>query len=353
MDWDYVLSGGGLAGTLLAVELGRRGRRVLVYDAESADAAWRVAPGIVNPLAGRRFHPAWKVAEQLPYAKRYYAGWQAAIGRPCFHEWPLYRFFRQPGEALLWEKRAGQASAAPYVGRRLAPDSGPGLMHRELGGFEAPGAWLEVRTFLEAIRLAPGSNIVWRFESLDSAALQAEPAGVRGPDWRAGTVVFCEGWAGRHNRWFGSLPFKPAKGEMVELQLPGEALPRAIFNRGKWLVSLGNGRAMAGATYGWDRLDGEPTAQGRAALEAGLAELLAGPWTIVNQMAGVRPILRDYRAVLGRHPRHPRLAIFNGLGSKGVLAGPWLADRLADHLESGAPLDPEITVDRFASLLDK
>jgi hypothetical protein len=35
-------------------------------------------------------------------------------------------------------------------------------------------------------------------------------------------------------------------------------------------------------------------------------------------------------------------ALFNGLGSRGVLLAPWCSQHLADHLFRGMPLDAEV-----------
>jgi glycine/D-amino acid oxidase-like deaminating enzyme len=62
--------------------------------------------------------------------------------------------------------------------------------------------------------------------------------------------------------------------------------------------------------------------------------------------SGVRPASRDRRPILGI--TGPRQAVFNGLGSRGVLLAPWSAAHLADHLFAGAALDPEVDLDRAA-----
>ncbi|HIV04190.1 MAG TPA: FAD-binding oxidoreductase, partial [Candidatus Spyradosoma merdigallinarum] len=46
---DFVVVGQGLAGTLLALELEKRGRRVLVVDDGWKTAASRAAAGVLNP----------------------------------------------------------------------------------------------------------------------------------------------------------------------------------------------------------------------------------------------------------------------------------------------------------------
>ena len=46
----------------------------------------------------------------------------------------------------------------------------------------------------------------------------------------------------------------------------------------------------------------------------------------------VRPVIDAGYPVLGRHPTQPRLAYFNGLGSKGSLLAPFYAGQLADAI---------------------
>jgi len=48
------------------------------------------------------------------------------------------------------------------------------------------------------------------------------------------------------------------------------------------------------------------------------------------------------------HPRHPQLAIFNGLGSKGAMQAPLRAAQMSKLLtEKGFELPNEVSVRRF------
>jgi hypothetical protein len=51
--------------------------------------------------------------------------------------------------------------------------------------------------------------------------------------------------------------------------------------------------------------------------------------------------------LLGFHPRFPRLAIFNGLGTKGASLAPFWAHHFSRVLSAGVPLDPEVDIGRF------
>ena len=55
MQVDFLIVGQGLAGSLLAKELRRRGRSVHVVDDGWKSASSQVAAGLMTPLTGRRF----------------------------------------------------------------------------------------------------------------------------------------------------------------------------------------------------------------------------------------------------------------------------------------------------------
>jgi glycine/D-amino acid oxidase-like deaminating enzyme len=68
---------------------------------------------------------------------------------------------------------------------------------------------------------------------------------------------------------------------------------------------------------------------------------------VIRQSAGVRPVIKiDNRPIVGVHPDQPRLAVLNGLGSKGALQAPFAANQLIAYLEKGTPVHPEFDVCR-------
>ena len=44
---------------------------------------------------------------------------------------------------------------------------------------------------------------------------------------------------------------------------------------------------------------------------------------------------------------HQNIYILNGLGTRGVLLGPYLADKLINNIENKVPLDKNIDVSRY------
>jgi glycine/D-amino acid oxidase-like deaminating enzyme len=61
--------------------------------------------------------------------------------------------------------------------------------------------------------------------------------------------------------------------------------------------------------------------------------------------------MADRKPVLGVHPQQNGLYIFNGLGSRGLIQAPSLADWLLDHIMKGEPILPAVDVQRFRKRL--
>ena len=66
----------------------------------------------------------------------------------------------------------------------------------------------------------------------------------------------------------------------------------------------------------------------------------------MNHFAGVRPTVKDRRPLVGTHPIHKQLHVLNGLGTRGVMLGPYLANQLFQHIENKDPLEKEIDITR-------
>jgi glycine oxidase len=61
----------------------------------------------------------------------------------------------------------------------------------------------------------------------------------------------------------------------------------------------------------------------------------------------MRPTTHDRRPILGAHPKHPSVIIFNGLGTKGVSLAPHFSKVLAEWLENSQPINKEVDIHRY------
>ena len=80
---------------------------------------------------------------------------------------------------------------------------------------------------------------------------------------------------------------------------------------------------------------------------AKLNTLITCSYKVVNQVAGIRPTVKDRRPLVGQHVFHKNLYVLNGLGTRGVMMGPYVAKQLFDFIELGTPLEADIDIKRF------
>ena len=346
---DFIIVGQGLAGSLLAWELIRRGRRVLVIDDGHRSSSSRVAAGLVNPLAGMRFNAHPRTADWLASMHRTYGEIARTLRTaPYFHPLPMRRLFRSPEQQRFHRRQLENATVQPYLAEAFGPDEAGsavraphgGFCQRETGTVALPRLLDDLRQWLR------DQGALIEAESLPGD-IAAEGNNVRVGKRQTAQLIFCEGYRVRDNPWFDWLPLQPDKGEILRLQ-SSRTLTHDIVNGAHWLIPLAEGGYRFGATHEHQQIDCQPTAQGRRKLEQGLEALLtdASDIQIVEHKAGVRPATADRNALLGTHPKIHRLHVCNGFGALGALSIPWHAGVMADYLVDRAPLPADVDIAR-------
>jgi glycine/D-amino acid oxidase-like deaminating enzyme len=329
---EFVIVGQGLAGTALAWALLRRGRTVQVIDRGRPDTSSRLAAGLVTPVTGKRLARSWRWDELYPAALAFYRSVEAETDKTFFHQRPALRLFADEAERDEFLRRQSTVLRGLV---RAEPHINTDWIAAPLGGFEMPdAARLDVPGYLDASRAYFQARDSYRVAEIDP----------RNPP-SADVVVFCRGYA-LDDPWFGGIAFNAAKGEILTIRALGLAEDRVI-HRGVWLAPVGADLYRVGATYTWEPLDSVPTPEGRSEIESKLSAFLKVPFEVVDHRAAVRPVIDAGFPVLGRHPRNPHLAYFNGLGSKGSLLAPFFANQLADHLCGAGTIDDAVNLHKF------
>jgi glycine oxidase len=313
---DTVIVGAGLAGFTLAWQLKFAGKPCSLIDDDRPGSASKVAAGLVTPVTGQRFVPSWRYAEFWPVARAFYRRVEAMTGATLLHETGAIRLLTTPTEA----ERAGKIS-------RVIATEPP--YRAPYGLFVMPeAARLDVPRFLDVSRsvfdVVKGT---FEFSASQSSKFR---------------LILCQGDRARTSAPFNTLRWKPAKGEILTLRIPGLRETRVV-HAGIWIAPKNPGSQdgifVCGATYEWLQLDDAPTPTGRAWLEDRLQLVLDLPYEVIGHAAAVRPILDGQRPVVGWHPEFPQVGILNGLGSKGTLLAPLLAYQLVHSI-----VDPQVDV---------
>jgi glycine/D-amino acid oxidase-like deaminating enzyme len=359
MHVDVLIAGGGVAGLLLARALRARGRHVLVANDPARPAAGRAAVGLLNPVVGKRFALAWQAATAVPAARRIYAAIAAETGTSLLRDVPILRLFRSEAERAAWATHADAIAAAGFAVREAVdvPAGFRGSNHGAIvihdAGLVDPGRLLDIlrdqlvasgsyiETTCRAGEITLKSNgVTWSATGVSADVLVL--AGGAADPGATGNVAHFVAHGPAH-----ALPVRPVKGESLLVHAPTLS-DDAVVVCGHFLAPRGDGTWICGATQEPGPNDNVPTAAARADLEQFLRERLTAPWTVMDHRAGVRPTVPDLRPLVGRWTDATPVYVFNGLGSRGLVLGPWLAEALADHLVGGAPLPPDVAPSRFA-----
>lgn len=341
MKVDYLIVGQGLAGSLLAWELLQRGKRILVVDRDEETTSSKVAAGLVTPLTGAKFKLTPEFENRLRFAAKFYWETEEATGGRFYYHLPILKLFRGEAEAEAWSA-CDHSAGSPLQPYSAPLNLSPGLLRDEFGGFEMRGGgWLNVPAFLEATRIHLLERAAYAIGQVKAEDVKPSPRGVVWKNVDAGRILFAEGWRADKNRFFDWLTMRSARGDILEVKIPALAAVDRIVNRGAWLLPLGGARFRTGSNYRHDLTAVTPDASGRREIMDGLETITHHPCEVLDHQCAIRPIIRRSQVFCGIHPSFPAVGFLNGLGSKGVVNGPWYAARLIAHLEDREPLPPE------------
>lgn len=352
----YLIIGQGLAGTALAWRLWERGVAFVVVDRDEPVTCSKIAAGLVTPVTGMRLSLNWRFAELRDEAVAFYQRVEARLGARVWFPLNQVRLFRDETARELFRKRLEDPAVARQVVRVDWADTGsaklldPNQFRMPNGGFEQTGGgYLDTEVYLESSRRFFHHQACWRSGEIGPQDVKVGAGGgVRWADEDWSGVFFCQGWEAARHPWFDWVPFQSARGSIVTAKAvgwPGPAEQRVVNSSGCWLLPRVEGGYRLGPTYepGFDPAQPHVASQTKlVALRQKVEALVVGnlEWTTVA--TAVRPIVKQAKLLMGRHPRFAAVGFFNGLGSKGALRAPWAAAQLVKHWLDGSALEAEV-----------
>ncbi len=331
----YCIIGQGLAGSVLGLLLMEHGVEVEIVDEGHQGSSSIIAAGMWNPISFRKLILSWEADKFIPVMEEVYPRFEKTLDASFYHKMPLARLFGDHGSANDWDHRATHPEVAPYLSADQHTDI-PAYFHQPHGhGIVSNCGWLDMKVFLSVAR-----NY---FE--DKGVLRNEKFTSNPDDDPSTTYIYCTGWKAIHEGLFERITITPHKGEVLTIE--ANFTIGSMVNFGNFIVPLGNNTYRLGATHELDPKDIDPSAEGLAELSDSLKSVMKSGFKVVAHHAGFRPTTHDRKPVIGTHPEKPNVVIFNGLGARGVLQAPRMAQELVSHLREGTPIRKEISILRF------
>ncbi|MBL4663325.1 MAG: FAD-binding oxidoreductase [Flavobacteriaceae bacterium] len=352
---DYIVVGLGIAGLAFCERLRQEGKSFVVFEA-SFTCATKTAGGVVNPVVLKRFTPIWNLSQFHAEAYPFYHQISKRLEVDFLQNVSLQRVFNNVKEQNDWLVASDKTNLATFLSSELIKNDNPFI--------EAPfgfGKVNEVFKIDTLLLIEAYSEDLLRKEQLISEKFDYElikldqgvssetdvneSHSIQYKNYKAGKIIFSEGAAAVNNPYFNIDCLIPKKGEYIVFKAPQLRL-KSILKGSIFIIPLRNDLYKAGATFDHDSRTPEITMEGETQLVASVRKLIHCPFEIVDQMAGMRPTVKDRRPLLGSIA-HKQLLFFNGLGTRGLGMAPLLSKQLYDFVEGQTPLPDDVNIQRF------
>lgn len=348
MQVDYIVVGIGLAGIGFCEQLKANNKTFVVFDDASQQSSV-VAGGLYNPVVLKRFTPVWKSKTQLQMALPMYANLEQALNVKLDYKIPVYRKFTSLEEQNNWFTASDKPKLTEYLSAKIVKNKN-NYINAPFGfGEVLQTGRIDIKTLIDAYKKQLLKNNSFFEDAFNYDAIEILEDGMAYKTIKAKHIVFAEGFGINKNPFFNTLPLVPTKGELLVIEAPSLKID-FVLKAGVFLIPLENDLYIVGATYEWDDTTNKTTNKAKDELLTKLKKLITCPFKVINQVAGIRPTVKDRRPLVGRHSEHKNMYVLNGLGTRGVMIGPYVANQLYNFIENDEPLEHEVDIKRFTNL---
>lgn len=346
--FDFIIVGNGLAAFTMAHRFLEIGISFKVIGNPNLSKSSRVAAGIWNPVVFKRMTKSWLADELVPELLEFYRSAEQRLNSAFVHERHILKPFFSEEEKQFWHKKSKEqlceflSPEIHYNKQQLNH-----LIVSDAYGIVKHSGNIDLPVFLDETEKYLKSQSLMEDETFHYTELKKEEDDLHYKNIKAKNILFCEGYLIQHNPYFNWIPLKPVKGEVLDIECEELQLKNDIFNRDGFVLPLGNKRYKVGATYNWNDLTENPTEEGKQELTEKLKKITTAAYTILKHEAGIRPSSSDRRPIIGKHPQHKNMFVFNGLGTKGVMLAPYVTKNFVNYYLNNSVLHPETDVARF------
>ncbi len=345
-SFDFFIVGQGIAGSILSLSLIEAGFSVCVIDNAKLSSCSAVAAGIWNPVVFKRLSKSWLADDIVPELLRFYSHFETIFETSLITKRIIIKTFTELQEKEFWLKKAvsenGYLENKIYTNYNLSNNQ---IIDSYSKVLEAGN--LNVIDFLSQTKKYISERFNYLDETFSFNELKNEDDEGIYKNISFKNIIFCEGHLISNNPFFNWIPNKPAKGEVLIIKCNDLILENDILNKGIFIMPLGNSMYKVGATYQWDKLDDLPTSDKLIELETRLKQVIHCSYEVIKHEAGVRPSVIDRRPIVGVHPKHKNMFVFNGFGTKAVMLAPYFSKQLVSFIKNKSIILADVNPARF------
>lgn len=342
---DYIIVGSGLAGIAFCEQLRKANKTFVVFNNQSQQSS-SVAAGLYNPVILKRFSKVWKAKEQLKVSLPKYHELEQLLNVRLNYSIPVYRKFASVEEQNQWIVASDKPILSDFLSANFIKNTNLNINADYGFGEVLHTGRINSSLLVSAYTDYLQEKDIHISETFQYELLQIEEDIITYKNLTGKHIVFAEGFGLIHNPFFNELPLVGLKGEMLTIKAPDLKL-NVILKSSVFIVPLDNDLYWIGATYNRDDKTHSVSEDAKSELVNKVIKIINCDFEIINQVAGIRPTTIDRRPLVGAHAKYNNVFVFNGLGTRGVMMSPFVAQQLFNHIEKGTALDSEIDIKRF------
>ncbi|MPQ49233.1 FAD-dependent oxidoreductase [Marinifilum sp. N1E240] len=346
MENHFLIIGQGLAGSLLAYDMYKAGLQfTIVSDTENRKES-DIITRMYNTEVFERLAKTWLVDEVLQVMTNLYKNIEKDLGQQFLYPMDIVNV-QNENEINVWDERIFDGDFSNFIDTTNKNWVKRGIDNLSLFDRTEKSGYVNLSKLLKGLKnffKANGNLVEANFNYKDIGFINGD---ITWRGIRSKTIIFCEGHYATRNPYFKNVPFTPTKGELIEIECK-ELSEDYIIDKDIFVMPIEKHRFKVGTTQRFTQPGEEYAKDNLDQILSRLDELISLPYTVLNHWSGIRSAISDDRPVLGVHPHNQNIAIFNGLGSKGVMLAPYFAREMVYSLvNKNYILSKDVDIRRF------
>ena len=324
---NTIVVGQGIAGSLVSYFLHLQKVSFIVIDPVHLNTSSRIAAGMFTPISGKRKTTDQLVFQQINYAIKIYREIELLLNSNLLHLENIYQIFNDKNEEEALISKSKNTELVNTIA--FNPDEIP-FLKQPYGAHEIlHSGWLNCNLFISQITEWLKQTDSFLKADFVYSDLKIGESSMEYHDITCKNIIFCEGYQAINNPFFDEKII-PCKGDILTVEYKNLNTRKIIKKNGIYFIPTGENTFKAGSTYKWNNNSTCTDKESKLKIEEGLQNILSNEFVTLEQQTAIRPTTINRNVIAIKQPDYKGIFMLNGLGTKGVLQGPWWANEMVN-----------------------